>query len=101
MSSMVRPASATAASDGVERELEAGTVDLAADRGLADAGDDGAVLEVVAPSGGPTPPVRPTAKLGIEKPPGPGSKPTSTAVADGDLVDGRSPAAGPAIRTPG
>ena len=47
MSSTVRPASSTAARIGVERELEAGPVDLAPDRGLADAGDDDAALEAV------------------------------------------------------
>ena len=81
MSSTVRPASSTAARIASSGELEARAVELATDRGLPDTGDDGAPFEAVV---GHRLSASTATKLGMAKPPGPGSKP------DVDLhVDGR------------
>ena len=71
-------------------------VELAADGRLPDAGDDGAVLRELGHAGAPST----TTKLGIENPPGPGSKPTATAMSMA-TSSGSHPRRRPGTRTPG
>ena len=75
MSSTVEAGVGDRGEDGVERELEPRPVDLPPDGGLADAGDDRPAARAVTVIAVPA-----ATKLGMAKPPGPGSKPTSTAM---------------------